>query len=225
MLKKILKREYLTPVIVLSVICLVVAGMLGAVNLLTSKVVKDAEREAIRESLSDIMPGAEFGDAYLPDGAPESVVAVYEDKGGSGYAVLIETKKTYTGRPIAITVGVDTEGVILGARITKTSETKGTALVADFASGLRGLTAEQVASVDLVGGVTFSSTGVKEGVLDALVALGFYTRPEAPLPEAPADTGFPVYSFIGWMLIAVSVGATVAYIIFRRRRLVNEGKH
>ena len=49
MLKKIFKWEHIKPVLVLSVICLVVAGLLGAVNLVTSKVIKDAEMKAVNE--------------------------------------------------------------------------------------------------------------------------------------------------------------------------------
>ena len=98
MLKKILKKEYIAPVAVLTVICLVVAGLLGAVNALTSKVIRDAEMKAVNESLADIMPGADLGDPSVPEGAPDTVVAVYVDRGGLGYAVLLETSKGYTGK-------------------------------------------------------------------------------------------------------------------------------
>lgn len=217
MLKKIFKWEYIKPVLVLSVICLVVAGLLGAVNLVTSKVIKDAEMKAVNESLADIMPGADLGDAYIPDGAPDTVVAVYEDRGGLGYAVLLETSKGYTGKPIAITVGVTPDGRILGAKITKTEETKGVSDVNAFAEGLAGLSADEIASVDLVGGVTYSSRAVKDAVLDALGALGFYTPPE-PEPEAPVEFSFKLYSFIGWLIVALSAGAAIAYIVIRKRR-------
>ena len=152
MLKKLLRRENLAPVLALSVICLTVACLLGAVNALTSKVIRDAEMKAVNESLADIMPGADLGEAYIPENSPESVVAVYEDRGGLGYAVLLETSKGYTGKPIAITVGVDKDGQILGAKITKSEETKGVSEVNAFAERLEGLSATDVAEVDLVSG-------------------------------------------------------------------------
>lgn len=221
MLKKILKKEYIVPVAVLTVICLVVAGLLGAVNALTSKVIRDAEMKVVNESLADIMPGADLGDPSVPEGAPDTVVAVYEDRGGLGYAVLLETSKGYTGKPIAITVGVSKDGKILGSKITKTEETKGVSDVAAFAEGLAGLSASELENVDLVGGVTYSSRAVKDAVLDALTALGFYTPPE-PEPEAPTEFSFPVYSFIGWIIIALAAGAAVAFVIVRKRRMRNE---
>lgn len=220
MLKKIFKWEHIKPVLVLSVICLVVAGLLGAVNAVASKVIKEAEMKAVNESLADIMPGADLGDADLPSGAPDTVVAVYKDRGGLGYAVLLETSKGYTGKPIAITVGVSKDGKILGAKITKTEETKGVSDVNSFADDLAGLSAEEIASVDLVGGVTYSSRAVKDAVLDALSALGFYTPPE-PEPEAPAEFSFKLYSFIGWMIVLLSAGAAAAFIIIKKRRMNN----
>jgi Na+-translocating ferredoxin:NAD+ oxidoreductase RnfG subunit len=220
MLKKILKKENIIPVVVLSVICLAIAGLLSIVNMFTSKEVKKAEMNAIRESLSDIMPGAELGDAYVPDGAPDSVVAVYDDKAGAGYVVLIETEKGYTGKTIAITVGIDRNGRLLGAKITKTEETKGVSKVDEFATALKGLDGNGIASVDLVSGVTYSSRAVRDGVLDALTALGFYTPP-APEPEIPAPFTFKVYSFIGWMIVLLSAGLSAAYIIVKKRRMTN----
>jgi Na+-translocating ferredoxin:NAD+ oxidoreductase RnfG subunit len=218
MLKRIFKWENIKPVVVLSVICLVVAGLLGAVNMIASKKMKEAEMTAISESLSNIMPGAQLGDAYIPDGAPDTVTAVYEDKGGTGYAVLLETSKGYTGKPIAITVGIGRDGKLLGAKITKTEETKGISDVNAFAEKLSGLSAAEIESVDLVSGVTYSSEAVRSAILDALTALGFYA-PSEPAPEAPAPFVFPVYSFIGWMILVLSAGAGVAYIIIRKRRM------
>lgn len=221
MLKRIFKKENITPVLVLSVICLIVAGLLAAVNMVAQKEIKAAEMAAINESLGDIMPGAELGDAYLPDGAPDSVVAIYKDNGGRGYAVLLETSKGYTGKPIAITLGISEDGKILGTKITKTEETKGVSEVAAFAEKFAGLSSGEVASVELVGGVTYSSRAVRDAVLDALSVLGFYSFPD-PVPEPAPEFTFPVYSFIGWLIVALSIGAAAALVIINKRRMRNE---
>jgi electron transport complex protein RnfG len=118
------------------------AGLLGVVTLLagaalalaehhTRAPIAAAEARDLEASLSQVLP-AHFSDNALAtdtllvtdaDGAP---VKVYRArKGGQVRGVIYQvTGKGYAG-PIAIVMGVDRDGTILGVRVTKHSETPG----------------------------------------------------------------------------------------------------
>ena len=123
-IKNAFKKENLMPVAVLVSICIIVAALLGAVNMLTSPVIETASAEAIKESLSIVMPDGEFGsesDALRED-APDTVKQVFTEKAGKGTVVVLLTNKGYTGNDIGITVAIDTEGKIIKAVVTKNDE-------------------------------------------------------------------------------------------------------
>ncbi len=181
--KNIFKKSNLMPVIVLAAICLVVAALMGLVNMITAPIVEEAEKKAVAESLVIVMPDGLFTEQKIPDGAPETVKSLYKEDNGMGHVVILETTKGYTGQPIGLTVGVDPEGKITGVKITKTSETKTNDEMEAFPDKLVGLKPSEVLAVDLVSGVTYSSRAVKNAVNDALVVLGF----ASPVTEEAPD--------------------------------------
>ena len=90
-----MKIKNLLPTIVLVSICIVVAILLGVVNMITAPMIADADSAAVSESLKIVMPDGEFGAEpdELEEGAPETVKAVYTDKRGGGHVVVLSTKK------------------------------------------------------------------------------------------------------------------------------------
>ncbi len=172
------KKQSLMPAIVLGVICLAVALLISVLNMFTAPTIDGAKKEAISESLRVVMPNGLFGESLPLDGAPETVTGIYKDENGGGHVVTLSTTKGYTGKPIALTVGVDTEGKITGAVITATEETKDTDKVAAFAADFKGMGAADIDGAALVSGATYSSRAVKNALNDALVALG-YAEPKA----------------------------------------------
>ena len=101
-IKKIFSKSNLAPVIVLSVICLSVALILGLVNMITSPEIERRNAAAVKESLSIVMEDGEFNSKpdELRADAPETVKAVYTEKNGKGYVVVLSTNKGYTGKEI-----------------------------------------------------------------------------------------------------------------------------
>lgn len=180
-------KERAMPAVVLGIICLVIALVIALVNLVTAPIIERAQKEAISESLRIVMPEGLFGESLPLDGMPETVTGVYKDENGGGHVVTLSTTKGYTGKPIALTVGVNNEGKITGAVITATEETKDTDKVAAFAESFKDKGASDVDSATTVSGATYSSRAVKNAINDALVALGYA---EAVTDDTPAaDNG------------------------------------
>lgn len=173
MRKKIFTKQNVMPVAVLTVICLVVAALLGAVNMLTEKKIEDDRIAAISASLSEAFPGGRFADAdVLPKDAPKTVTSKYNELDGKGYVVTLETSG-YEKDSLDLTVGIDSEGKILKVILTKNLESKDTGKSSAYPKRFEGLDAKGVEGVDLISGITASSGAIKGAVYDALVVCGF----------------------------------------------------
>lgn len=165
-----MKKEYIKCVAVLGTICLVIAVALAAVNFVTAPIIKENAEAAVQRSLAEVLEEAEdFEKLELPDGAPETVKDIYRDNGGSGYAVAISTTSSYSKSPMTFTIGIGENGKIVGIKITNYAETKD--FGADYPSSYIGADSEALEGVDLISGVTYSSTAFKEAVADAFKAV------------------------------------------------------
>lgn len=181
-----MKKQNLMPVIVLTLIGVIVAGLLAVVNMFTEGVIADAENAAIQESLRQVMPDGEFGVAEtLPDDAPKTVKSIYKEKNGKGHVVTL-TSRGYAS-DISITVGVDADGKITKAIVTSEQESHGKGGMKNYTDNFTGLDAAGVESVELFSGATVSSTTIKNAIYDALVVLGYAKELEVSLPGLTDD--------------------------------------
>ena len=174
-LKKIFKKQNVMPVAVLSVICLAVAVLISGINLLTRAEIEKKESEKISESLSIVMPGGEFSEAMkLPDDAPSTVKAVYEEKNGMGHVVVLN-KQGYKSI-ISLSVGISSDKKIVGAVITSEQESHGKSGIDEYVSGFVGAGAgniDSLVSANHVSGATVTSEKIGEAIYDAFVVLGY----------------------------------------------------
>ncbi|MBQ8303265.1 MAG: FMN-binding protein [Clostridia bacterium] len=173
-MKNIFKKENLMPVIVLGAICLVVAALMGAVNMVTGPIIQKAEEQKVYDSLREVLDG-EFEPAELPEGAPSTVTALYKvTEGGEliGHVVTLE-KQGYASK-ILLTVGIDKDGKTTKVVITGQQETHGKD-ISPLLDGLASVGADEVMDVDHVANATKTSEYIKEAVADAFKAIGFET--------------------------------------------------
>ena len=168
-------KQSIKSVVVLLVICLVVTALLAGVNTLTAPIIEQNRQNAATGSLSEVLPeSGAFDEVALPDGAPVSVKKLYRETAGRGYAVLLEAVSSYSASPMAFTVGFSADGVITGVVITNYQEAKD--FGKDYPASYVGKDSA-LSGVDLVAGVTYSSTAFKTAVQDAfalLVAEGYF---------------------------------------------------
>ena len=142
----------LKPTIVLSAICLTVALLLAAVNMITLPIIEKANEEKLQSEMSKVMPnGKNFTEIPLDSLAPEVTRAFCED--GGGYVFQIEVTGYKPG--LVIVCGIDADGKITGAEYISSSET----LEAEIGLGSRfiGHTADSI-TPDIVAGSTAKLT-------------------------------------------------------------------
>ena len=184
-MNKILKKENLKTVLVLSVICIIVAALMGAVNMLTAPVIADSEAKIIAESLKDVMPGGDFERVELSElpASPSTVTAVYKDKISGGHVVTL-AKQGYASI-ITITVGIDTDKKITTAIITGEQETHGKSGIDEYVAAFSGKDSSGIYDVETVSGATKTSGYIADAVYDAFVALGYAAAQDAEPEEMP----------------------------------------
>ena len=163
-------NDKIKSVIVLTVICLVVTGLLAVTNSFTAPVIKEAREKKVQDSLKAVLPDMySIRDAALPEGTPSTVKAVYIVNDNE-YAVVLATTSAYSSGDMGITVGISEEGEILGVKLTSYFESK------DFGrdtypQNYVGLTAGEAQQVDVFAGVTYSSKAFKAALADAFKAV------------------------------------------------------
>lgn len=211
-----IKKEYIKPTLVLGIILLAVALLMAGVNMITSPIIEQAEAEAVMNSLREVMPDGDFEEVTKNyDSLPANVTAVYRDKNGGGYVITLATSEGYTGQPIPVTVGIDNDGKITGIAVINSPETKDTDKVAGYFGGLGGKDLSGLVDAELVSGVTYSSTAIKNAALDAYRAIGY----EVSEPEVSERGGeFGGWSIAGIVASVLLVGSFVAYEVIKRRR-------
>ncbi len=188
-MSKIFKKENVMPVVVLSVICLIVAALLGVVNSITAPIIKKAEEQKVYDSLRVVIDGDFAPVDPMPEGVADTVTAMYKVTDGDnlvGHAVTVSVKG-YAGE-ILMTVGVDAEGKVTKVVVTKQSESHGKSGMDSYPDNFADVAADDVASVELFSGATISSTAIRKGVTDAVnAATGVAAEPEVDLAMGDAE--------------------------------------
>ncbi|MGI5967694.1 MAG: FMN-binding protein [Anaerotruncus rubiinfantis] len=117
-------KDLLKPIIVLTVICIVTAGLLGATYNVTKPLIDKAELDATNAAMREVMPSATNFTAIteLPD--VTGLVQASKDDGGAGYVFKVESKGFGGAYPVMVGIGAD--GKITGAKLLEgNSETPG----------------------------------------------------------------------------------------------------
>ncbi|MEG1658053.1 MAG: RnfABCDGE type electron transport complex subunit G [Oscillibacter sp.] len=172
--------------------CIIVAGLLGAVNSVTKGPIAEANKQKTEAAMLAVVadPASTFSDpleltpamqdaATLGGGTLDSVYEVQMSGSGVGYAVKVVAGGSQGD--IQMMVGVDTEGIVTGVSIIKNAETSGIgSKVMKNENGVLdqfvGKSAADGAltvgtNVDAITGATVSTRGVTAGVNAALAAV------------------------------------------------------
>ncbi len=113
-------KNKLLPSIVLASICIVVALLLAAVNMVTAPIIEAAQAEKVQRTLSKVLPTGKNFVEISTDGLPESITAAYSEDNG-GYVFQMEVTGYKSG--LVIMCGIDSEGKVAGAEYVSSSET------------------------------------------------------------------------------------------------------
>lgn len=164
------KKDFVIPVVVLMVICLVISAALAFTNDLTKPIIDAGASQRADAVRLAVMPKADSFEQLSPSGLPESVTEVYKAKNGVGYVFTVVAKGY--GGDMVILCGIDADGLITACKTLSHSET----------AGLGSKTAEDeyrnqyvgkdssLSGVSAISGATISSKAYESAIKDAFAA-------------------------------------------------------
>ena len=182
------KNEFVQLGGILCAITLVVALALGAVNAVTAGPIAEQNAQKIKDSLENVMPGAESEQIDVPEGTTVTtetknatsvtILSAYKmTKDGADAGYCVEVGPTGFGGAVDPMVGIDSDGKVTGISvISASSETPGLGarstepeFQAQFADqvGTEVAVAKDGGSIDALTGATITSRAVSEGVVAA----------------------------------------------------------
>lgn len=119
-------KDYLFPILTLSLICLVMAGALAMVNGITAPVIEFAAAERIGPVKRAILPIAE-GEGFVPislEGLPPTIEAAYTTTNNTGY-IFISSIRAYGPSPMRVICGITPDRELISSDVLAHSETVG----------------------------------------------------------------------------------------------------
>ena len=182
------KNEFVQLGGILCAITLVVALALGAVNAVTAGPIAEQNAQKIKDSLENVMPGAESEQIDVPEGTTVTtetknatsvtILSAYKmTKDGADAGYCVEVGPTGFGGGVDTMVGIDSAGKVTGISvISASSETPGLGARStepEFQAQFAGQVGTEVAvakdggSIDALTGATITSRAVSEGVVAA----------------------------------------------------------
>ncbi|WP_432618282.1 RnfABCDGE type electron transport complex subunit G [Butyricicoccus sp.] len=182
------KNEFVQLGGILCAITLVVALALGAVNAVTEGPIAEQNAQKIKDSLENVMPGAESEQIDVPEGTTVTtetknatsvtILSAYKmTKDGADAGYCVEVGPTGFGGAVDTMVGIDGDGNVTGISvISASSETPGLGARStepEFQAQFAGQVGTEVAvtkdggSIDALTGATITSRAVSEGVVAA----------------------------------------------------------
>ena len=158
-------------IVCLTVICVAVAALLGAVDHATRATIADNERNEKQNAIKSIFGDGVATELISEEGAKEEVYVILRD--GRVYGYCAEVAPKGFGGDIVMMVGVDHTGSVCGVNIVSMSETPGLGSRTNtpaFLDQFKGKSGELAVgtNVDAVSGATISSRAVTGGVNEAL---------------------------------------------------------
>ena len=172
MKKSTVKADFVQPILVLTVICLLVSLLLAVVNNVTKPVIDETEAAIAEAARVEVLPEADGFtklDVQLPEGS--FVTEAYEATNGVGYVFMI-TCNGYGGKnTMNLICGVDSEGNIVNTKTLSHKETAGLgSKVTEDGFKSQFVGKDALDSIDTISGATFSSNYYKQGIQSALDA-------------------------------------------------------
>ena len=172
MKKSSAKADFVQPILVLTVICLVVSLLLAVVNNVTKPVIDATELAIAEAARAEVLPQADGFvkvDAPLPEGS--FVTEAYEATNGAGYVFMI-TCNGYGGKStMNLICGVDASGNIVDTKTLSHKETAGLgSKVTEDGFKSQFVGQSDLSGIDTISGASFSSNYYIEGIQSALDA-------------------------------------------------------
>ena len=177
-MKSSAKNDFVMPIAVLTIICLVITALLALTNSATEPVIRRSALERAEAARAEIIPDADGFELIEAESLPAAVKEVYKATNDTGYVFMLTTMGY--GGEMDLILGMDNEGKIIDVKTLKHSETKGMGSKTaeePFRSQFPGKD-EMLEGVSAISGATISSKAYLGAVADAFEAFGIVTGVE-----------------------------------------------
>ena len=165
-----IRKDFITPIVVLALICLVISAALAYTNSVTEPIIKQDALDRAEAARIEVMPEADAFELMDLTGLPETIKEIYRSTNDVGYVFMITTQGY--GGDMDLICGIDADGKITACKTLAHSETAGlgskTAEV-DFRSQFIGKDSN-LDGVSAISGATISSTAYIGAINDAFTA-------------------------------------------------------
>ena len=168
-MKSSVKADFVMPILVLMLICLVMSGLLAGTNFITADIIANGDAQRAEQARIDALPAADgFNklEVAIPEGS--AVTEVYEATNGAGYVFMTATTGYGAKGSLQIICSIDADGKIVKTAVLAHDETPGLGTKvgeAAFADQFVGKDAS-LAGVDTISGATISSGAYKNAIAD-----------------------------------------------------------
>ena len=174
MKKSNVKADFVQPIVILTLICLVASALLAYINSVTKPIIEETEAAIAAAARKEVLPEADDFtklEIVLPEDS--FVTEAYEANNGAGYVFMI-TCNGYGGKnTMNLIAGMDADGNIVSTKTLSHAETAGLGSKTtepDFRNQFVGVTNDTLSEVDTISGATFSSRYYLEGIQSAFDA-------------------------------------------------------
>lgn len=164
-------NDFVRPILVLGVICLVASALLAGTNGLTAPIIQANTERTANANRTELLPEA---DTFTQvECSVEGVTEAYAADNGAGY-VITAAAKGYGG-DVPVMVAFDDAGTIVAVKFLDNDETPGLGQKVkneDFSGQFAGLAAQALtlADIDAISGATISSRAAVNGINSAVEA-------------------------------------------------------
>ena len=181
-------NDFVKPIVVLGVICLVASALLAGTNGLTAPIIQANTERTANANRTELLPEA---DTFTKvECTVEGVTEAYKADNGAGY-VITAASKGYGG-DVPVMVAFNSEGTITAVKFLDNDETPGLGQKVkneDFSGQFAGREAQEMTleDIDAISGATMSSRAAVNGINSAIEAYNVLSGNSEGKTELTAD--------------------------------------
>ena len=171
-----MKNDFVMPIVVLALICVVISGALAFTNSITEPVIASAAAEREEAARYEMIPEADNFESVVIDGLPPAVREVFRSTNNVGH-IFVVTASGYGGE-MTIICGIAPDGRLIKSKALQQTETKGLGskiTEAPFMNQFDGMDS-RLDGLIAITGATISSEAYTNAIRDAFEAFELVNR-------------------------------------------------
>lgn len=167
-------NDFIKPILVLTVICILVGTALAEVHSATQPVIENTEAAIAEQARAEMLPEAE-GFTKIDIDLPEDsmVTEAYESTNGVGYVFML-TGDGYGGKDtFKLICSINNDGEVVNSKVLQHKETAGLGSKTaepEFKDQFIGKTSDTISEVETISGATISSNHYIDEINSAMEA-------------------------------------------------------